>query len=154
MRLEITDIDRNFLAGSRVERPDAAWMNMLDTPIRLHGLASAAPGKLWRLPEPVISRISDGVTTLARHTAGGRVRFRTDSPYIAFRGRLAFTGSMPHMPLTGSAGVELFVDGRSAAVFRPVNDQAEWLEGMAELPDGMHDIDLALPLYNGLTEGH
>ena len=54
MRLEITDIDRNFLAGSRVNRPDAAWVNMLDAPLRLHGLAQAAPGKLWRLPEGVI----------------------------------------------------------------------------------------------------
>ena len=154
MRLDVTDIDRNFLAGSQAAREDTAWLDLLDAPLTLHGLAVAEPGRFWRLPEEIIDRVNDGVTHLAKHTAGGRVRFRTDSPYIAFRGRLLNTGSMPHMPLTGSAGADVFVNGRSCTTFRPANDREAWFEGIVHLEGAaMRDVEINLPLYNGLAEG-
>ena len=151
--MDIARIDRNFLAGSRIDRTDIRWVNVLESPIRLHGLAVAEPGRFWRLPEGLIDEVNEGVSAMARCTAGGRVRFRTDSPFIAFRGWLLNTGSMPHMPLTGSAGVDVLVNGRSVTTFRPLNDQEAWFESLAEVGDGMKDVEMNLPLYNGLTDG-
>jgi len=159
MKLDVSTIDANFLSGSKITRDDITWISILEQPISIHGLAVAEPGKFWRLPEDLIDRVSDGVSVLARHTAGGRIRFRTDSPFIAYRAKPLNSGYMPHMPLTGSVGTDIFINGRSFTTFRPNRDSDEWYEGIAEiLPDlegmqGMKDVELNMGLYNGITEG-
>ena len=153
MKMDITKIDANFLEGSTIDKTDVVWMNVLDEPIALHGLAVTEPGKFWRLPEPLIDNVNDGVTVLAHHTAGGRIRFRTDSPYIAYRAKSFGGGQMSHMPLTGSNGTDLFVDGVSYTTFRPNSAREQWFEGCADMRSaGMHDVEMNLGLYNGYTE--
>ncbi len=153
MKKDITQIDPNFLIGSTINKTDVAWMRATDAPLRIHGLAVVEGEKFWRLPEYLIDNVNEGVCTLARHTAGGRIRFRTDSPYIAYRAKSFGGGQMPHMPLTGSNGTDLFVDGVSYTTFRPNSAREQWFEGVADMRSaGMHDIELNLGLYNGYTE--
>lgn len=160
MKLDISKIDANFLAGSKIDKEDIVWISILEEPISLHGLAVHEPGKFWRLPEKLIDQVNSGVTQLARHTAGGRIRFRTDSPYIAYRARPLNSGYMSHMPLTGSVGTDIFINGESCTTFRPPHDSAEWYEGIVSIPDdrpdmhGMKDVELNMGLYNGITEGY
>ena len=151
MKQSVEQIDRNFLAGSSIESEELEWYRLPDERFEIRGLAEAKDGMYYRLPESIVDCVNEGVCTLGRHTAGGRIRFATDSTVIAYRAQLRYTGSMPHMPLTGSAGTDLFVDGRSVTTFRPVNDNEEWYEGFAEnLPDDMKQVEMGLPLYNGL----
>ncbi len=153
MKMDITQIDPNFLIGSKIDKTDVVWMKATDAPLRIHGLAVAEGEKFWRLPEYLIDNVNEGVCTLARHTAGGRIRFRTDSPYIAYRAKSFGGGQMSHMPLTGSNGTDLFVDGVSYTTFRPNSAKEQWFEGIADMRSaGMHDIEMNLGLYNGYTE--
>lgn len=153
MKLDITQIDPNFLIGSKIDRTDVVWMKATDAPLSIHGLAVVEGEKFWRLPEYLIDNVNEGVCTLARHTAGGRIRFRTDSPYIAYRAKSFGGGQMSHMPLTGSNGTDLFVDGVSYTTFRPNSAKEQWFEGIADMRSaGMHDIEMNLGLYNGYTE--
>jgi len=153
MKMDITQIDPNFLIGSKIDKTDVVWMKATDAPLRIHGLAVAEGERFWRLPEYLIDSVNEGVCTLARHTAGGRIRFRTDSPYIAYRAKSFGGGQMSHMPLTGSNGTDLFVDGVSYTTFRPNSAKEQWFEGIADMRSaGMHDIEMNLGLYNGYTE--
>ncbi len=153
MKLDITQIDPNFLIGSQINKTDVVWMKATDAPLSIHGLAVVEGEKFWRLPEYLIDNVNEGVCTLARHTAGGRIRFRTDSPYIAYRAKSFGGGQMSHMPLTGSNGTDLFVDGVSYTTFRPNSARDQWFEGVADMRSaGMHDIEMNLGLYNGYTE--
>ena len=153
MKMDITQIDPNFLVGSTIDKPDVVWMSATDAPLSIHGLAVVGGGKFWRLPEDLIDNVNEGVCTLARHTAGGRIRFRTDSPYIAYRAKSFGGGQMSHMPLTGSNGTDLFVNGKSYTTFRPGSAREQWFEGCADTRcEGMNDIELNLGLYNGYTE--
>ncbi len=158
MKLDIAKIDKNFLAGSQIDKDDIVWVNILEEPISIRGLAVAKPGKFWRLPEDLYDKVNEGVTGLSQHTAGGRIRFRTDSPYIAYRAKLLFTGAMCHMPLTGSAGADLMLNGWSCTAIRPLQETEEWYEGIFEVPgeapslQGMKDVTLSMGLYNGITE--
>ena len=148
VKQSVEQIDRNFLAGSSIESEELEWYLLPDERFEIRGLAEAKDGMYYRLPECIVDRVNEGVCTLGRHTAGGRIRFATDSTVIAYRAQLRYTGSMPHMPLTGSAGTDLFVDGRSVTTFRPVNDHEEWYEGFAEnLPEDMKQVEMGLPLY-------
>ena len=92
MKLDISQVDANFLKGSGMNRTDVAWLSALDEPFAIHGLAVAEPGRFWRLPEYLIDNVNEGVSVLARHTAGGRIRFRTDSSFIAYRAKPLNTG--------------------------------------------------------------
>jgi len=158
MKLDITKIDKNFLAGSQIDKDDIVWINILEEPISICGLAVAKPGKFWRLPEDLYDKVNEGVTGLSQHTAGGRLRFRTDSPYIAYRAKLLFTGAMSHMPLTGSAGADLVLNGWSCTTFRPMQESDAWYEGLFDVPpeaeslQGMKDVTLNMGLYNGITD--
>lgn len=159
MNVDITKIDSNFLVGSTIDKEDIVWINILETPISIHGLAVAENNKFWRLPDHLIDQVNEGVTVLAQNTAGGRIRFRTDSPYIAYRAKPLFTGLMSHMPLTGSVGTDLFINKKSCTTFRPKGPRSEWYEGIFEIGDdvpdmqGMKDVELNMGLYNGITEG-
>ena len=153
MKQSVEKIDKNFLAGSSITREDIDWYELPCEPFEIRGLAACAQGKYYRLPEDIVDRVNEGVCTLGRHTAGGRIRFATDSPFIAYRAQLRYTGSMSHMPLTGSAGTDVFVDGRSVTTFRPTDDTQEWYDGFVEyLPEKMKQIEMGLPLYNGVKQ--
>ena len=160
MKVDISKVDANFLAGTTISKDDLVWFSILDHPISIHGLAVAGDGRFWRLPAPLIDEVNEGVSFLGRHTAGGRIRFRTNSPFIAYRAKPLNSGYMSHMPLTGSVGTDIFINGVSATTFRPARDTDEWYEGIVEIGEdvpnmqGMKDIELNMGLYNGITEGY
>ncbi len=160
MKVDISKVDANFLAGTKIAKDDIIWFSILESPIAIHGLAVTEEGKFWRLPEDLIDHVNEGVSVLGRHTAGGRIRFRTDSPYIAYRAKPLNSGYMSHMPLTGSVGADILVNGEACTTFRPSHDSAEWYEGILEIGEdvgrmqGMKDVELNMGLYNGITEGY
>ena len=107
---DITEIDPNFKT-SVIPYDNTVWYDAMDERFSLHGLYDPrGTGRYMRLPlafsaEPLLT---DGAKTLMFHTAGGRIRFATDSPYVAVAMELPGVGHMAHMPLTGSCGFDLF----------------------------------------------
>ena len=59
------------------------------------------------MPECVAKSVSDGVLRLHTNTAGGRVKFKTNSPYIAIKVKMD-TGKMSHFALAGSGAFDLY----------------------------------------------
>ena len=55
------------------------YVDTRKAPFSLHGFSSA----FRRVPEDVASASSEVIERLSKATAGGRVRFMTDSPYVA-----------------------------------------------------------------------
>ena len=64
--------------------------------------------KFRRMPENVAKEINDGVYRLHTNTSGGRLRFITDSPYIALVVKMPFTEPFPHMPKTGTSSFDMY----------------------------------------------
>ncbi|MBQ1217488.1 MAG: hypothetical protein IIX85_05955, partial [Clostridia bacterium] len=64
----------------------------------------------YRVPLDVAEATSEGVNLLSRESAGGRVRFSTNSPYIVIKAVMPTVSPMQHMPLTGTSGFDLYVD--------------------------------------------
>lgn len=160
MKVDISKYDANFLEGININKTDIVWINILEKPIEIRGLAVMQQDKFWRLPEELLDQITNrGLKIMAKHTAGGRIRFRTDSPYIAYRAKTLNTGYMSHMPLTGSAGTDIFINGKSCTTFRPNHDSDIWYEGLLEIGEdvesmqGLKNVELNMGLYNGITEG-
>ena len=154
---KITEVDKNF-KNKAVFREDMKLYSVKDKPFRLYGFYE--PYK--RIPTEVARNTNDGVLTLHTHTAGGRVRFKTDSEYIAIKVILPDVWLMPHIALTGSCGFDCYTDGVYYGTFVPPIEYKDFKPGL-NIDGGyesiltfktkkMRDIIINFPLYNGVTE--
>jgi len=149
--MDISQIDKNFAVQIEINKTDIRYYDVLEEPFRIYGVYYHE-GKFRRLPEEVAKTVSDGVLRLHSHTAGGRVRFRTDSPYIAIVAEMPIIGKMAHFALTGSAGFDLYVGTRYTKTFIPPFAIKGGFKSVAELGAAqMRDITIDFPLYSEIT---
>lgn len=119
-----------------------------DKPIVIDGLAIADGEKFWRLPPEIHDKVNPGVTTMSRQSSGARVRFSTDSKKLSVKVRIVNDATMPHMPYTGSSGIDVFCNGIFLGNKGPADHTVREYEFECELPGVMSDIKIYLPLYN------
>ncbi len=158
--MRIEEIDQNFSVPHSVPDTDLAYHTVREAPFALHGLYEPQrPGDFRRMPDAVARTVSPGVTELARHTAGGRVRFATDSDLIVLRAVIPVASRMPHMPSSGAGGFDLYVDDPDSGISRyyrtlmPSVDMAPGYEAAVRFPDRrMRNITIHFPLYAGVGD--
>ena len=80
----ISEIDKNFVVQSTNDREDTVYFKATDPRFEINGVFYE-DGKFRRLPETVAKETSWGVLGLSVHTAGGRLRFKTNSKYIILK---------------------------------------------------------------------
>lgn len=132
------NIDKNMIVEKTVGDIDVIWRDVREAPFMLHGLYNPETEPLFhRLPRDVAEATSDGVTKLERESAGGRVRFSTDSPYIAIRVKFKVVGRCSHLTLLSTAGLDLYTDGefgsRFIKEFRMPYDMVDYYENAIHL---------------------
>lgn len=123
-------------------------------PFDLYGVKfDKKEGGFYRVPEEIAKAANDGVVALRRNTAGGRIRFKTDSAFIRLKATYSVLCDMSHMPLTGSSGFALVRKENDVWVFvaemRPDHSETLGFERTEPLKGGkMHEYELYFPLYN------
>lgn len=101
--------DKNFRIESNIEIDGLKYYNALDSRFTIDGIRWEND-TFTRLPQHVISQVRGNLVELAPCTAGGRVRFVTDSPYIAIYVKIrdCTLNHIPNSPLTGTVGLDLY----------------------------------------------
>ncbi len=152
---DITKIDKNFAVKPVEIGDETVFFNCLEEPFKVYGLMFPENENdvFHRMPYDVAKATSEGVDTLNHHSAGGRVRFRTNSPYIIIRAKEPAIYRAPHFTLCGSAGFDLYkkVNGEDIYVnsFMPPFDMKDGYEAKRET--GLNceaDITIHFPLYS------
>ena len=147
---DISRIDPNFKVEALTREEGLCFFDGAKPPFSVHGLLWEN-GRWRRLPEGLARQVSEGVFALHDHTAGGRVRFVTDSGRIAIRAEMDNIGKMPHFALTGSAGFDLFEGTEYRTTFIPPFgieggfSSKKVLEGRK-----LRELTLHFPLYSGV----
>lgn len=159
--MDISKIDSNFRVKCESGRKDTKWYNARKAPFKIHGLYNPETQVPFvRMPHDVAKTINEGVERLAFNTAGGRVRFKTDSPYISITSQMVVTTLMSHMTLCGKAGFDAYIekDGKSefAFTFIPPADMTDGYSSTKDISkeifgDGPYNVTINFPLYNGVT---
>ena len=149
----IASIDPNFNVTESFGREDVVLRNCREEPFTVHGVFWSE-GKFRRMPREVAEATSTGVNALHQHTAGGRVRFVTDSPFVAINAVIPQKGMMPHFALTGSSGFDLYVDNEYLKSFVPPYNYAGGYQGIIPIPGERkkHTIMIDFPLYSHVSE--
>ncbi len=112
------DIDKNMVVNTTIGDAEVVWHNVKQAPFSLHGFYEPESASFFhRLPLDVAAQTSAAVDKLHRESAGGRVRFSTDSPYIAIRAKYLVVGRSPHLSLVSTSGFDLYIDGEFGSQF-------------------------------------
>lgn len=152
---QIEKIDSNFKIKTSLDKTDIKFYDVNQAPFKLYGVFYEN-SKFRRMPENVARQVSEGVYSLHANTAGGRVRFRTNSPYIAISANLENIGRMPHFALTGSSGFDLYEKKggeKYLGTFIPPYNMTDGYEAVIDLGSAKtRDITIHFPTYTDVTE--
>ena len=120
--MDIRKIDKNFDITFTVPE-DIEWISAEEILFAVYGVTySKEEGLYRRLPKKTAETINDGVVELSKHTAGGRIRFLTDSPYVAVRVEEPFGVPCSHMTVAGERGVSVFANRQFVRTLMPSYD--------------------------------
>ncbi len=158
--MELTKIDKNFAVETQIDRTGLHFYDAEEAPFRVYGI-KMVDGRYRRLPEEVARATSEGVHVLHANTAGGRVRFVTDSPRIAIHASMDGLYPSPHFAFAGKAGFDVYQNGMYRKTFMPPVDMKDGFESVIETRlTGKAEILIHFPLYAnvkhlyiGLEEG-
>ena len=83
--MDISKIDKNFQSAA-INKDDIKIYDVREEPFELYGFYMPESAEEFRrIPNEVAKNMSEGAFGLNVCTAGGRVRFKTDSKYIALK---------------------------------------------------------------------
>lgn len=156
---KIGDIDKNLQVKTGLKLEDNVFYDCLQEPFEINGLflPKNEEDSFHRIPREVAENVSEGVSILNICTAGGRVRFKTNSEYVALQAILVNACKMPHMTFTGSLGFDLYEwrDGKEFYVksFIPPVDIIDTYETVIELGEPKErELIINFPLYTGVKK--
>lgn len=152
---KIEDADKNLKVSTTLEEKDIAFFDVSEPPFDIYGIMHTDTG-FCRVPKAVADNVNDGVKFLSTNTAGGRVRFKTDSPYVAISAKMPYITRFAHMPLTGIAGFDMYIyesgECRFAHTYVPPYDMTNGYDSIYYFKTGgEHEIVLNFPLYNDVS---
>ena len=156
MTKNISDVDKNFKIETHMKRDNLQFHDIKQEPFRIYGLLYENE-RFCRIPGEVAKNVNDGVMRLHTDTAGGRVRFITNSPYVAISAKMDGVGKMSHFPLTGRAGFDMYVDEgkgqKYQGTFTPPFDIEDGYESCIDFLCVMErTITINFPLYSNVKE--
>lgn len=151
--MRIDEIDQNLRIETDITEPDLVWINARTAPFEIRGVMyDEQLGRFCRMPQDIAQSVSEGVADLNRCTAGGRVRFRTNSRFIAIRAVMETNYLMSHITLIGQSGFDLYRDGIFTGSFRPPMGMRTGYASGLEVTCQMGEYTIHMPLYDGVKE--
>lgn len=104
-------IDEKMFFKTVIKEDDIRFYDVREEPFEVYGLYNyRTESQFKRLPDEIGKNVNDGVAVLYTNTAGGRIRFSTDSAYVAIRAIMPHICDSANLCLMGGAGFDLYVD--------------------------------------------
>ncbi len=156
--MRIEEIDKNMKVETDITEPDIVWLDAKEAPFALHGVQyDETQGCYVRMPQEIANAVSKGVADLNHCTAGGRVRFKTDSSFIGIRVVQKNRSLMSHIPLLGQSGLDLYRKNEAGtetyyASFRPPMGMTEGYSSPVKTDGKMTEYTINLPLYDNVHQ--
>ena len=150
---DITKVDTNFAVKTSIEKDDIKFYSIDEKPFTIYCVFKEN-GKYRRMPEAVAKTVSERVYILHSKTAGGRVKFVTDSSYVAISAKVGEYYRTSHGVFTNTAGFDMYADGRFIKSFIPPFEMEDGYESVLEIggEKKMREITISFPNYAEVTE--
>ena len=150
--MDISIIDKKFKVDAAIDKSGLKFYSVDEKPFRLYGVIREG-GAYVRLPSAIAKTVSTGVDELNYETAGGRVRFATNSKRIAIIARFISEQHSPHMPFSNRAGIDIYIEHRYSGTFMPPAFMPSFaFESLKSFGEGDKLVTLNFPCYGNLCE--
>ena len=144
--------DVNMIVETKLGSYDVDFYDAEAEPFRLYGVWREGE-TLCRVPKAVAETVSEGIFNRRITTSGGRVRFITDSPFIAIR---AEYNACEHIDLTAlscTVGFDLYADGVYATTYRYLPEFDKELIGLKDFGDRKERLlTLNMPTHSSIKK--
>ncbi|MBE6650093.1 MAG: hypothetical protein E7613_02150 [Ruminococcaceae bacterium] len=121
-----------------IEKTGIKFYNIEEPPFEIYGVFKEN-GRFRRLPEALAQKLNSHIGLLHADTAGGRVRFSTDSPYVAIRAKMRVYDTKDYSvaaSLPGVAAFDMYTyemgEYSFEGVYIPARDSSKGYEGIIE----------------------
>ena len=152
--MDITKIDKNFKIDQAEIKDDFKYYKVPAGPLSLYGVYfDEEADRFLRISDKRAANLNDAVIYLNKHTAGGRLKFSTNSKNFFLEAAWDGLDKMNHMPLSGSAAFTLLEETENGvslvANFIPDFSNEKGMKRSKGLPgDKIRNYILYFPLYN------
>ena len=148
--MDISKIDKNLAVNTTIDKPDIVWMDSSLPPFKVYGAVTSNP--YTRMPLDIAKSVNDGVYSLSKNTAGIRLKFRTNSSYVAIHCERNNGYKMPHMTDACQSGFDLYKISKNneqyfIGMFMPPVDCGKGYDSVINLSGEMTDYVINFPLY-------
>ena len=148
----IKEVDKNFTETGFPEGVEFEWYSVEEEPFRLCGVFREGD-RFCRIPKKLAENTNPGVNALYAQGAGGRVRFSTDSQYIAVSASLDTIAKISNFALIGSAGFDIYekIPSREMYLktFSPPYEVMEGYKAFVDLgSERERSLTMNFPLYS------
>ena len=152
--MNIKDIDKNLDINTKINEKDLRFISALEDPFDLYGTCGE---RYLRLPLKDAERVSEGVKQLAANTSGVRIRFKTDSKFVAVSVKYSDVCRIEHMSLAGTSGIDMYTRENGGYLFQtlflPPISMEDSFESIHYFDTRqIRDITLNLPLYSSVSD--
>ena len=155
--IDITSLDTNMTVSGAIPseiKENFVFYNIDSSPFSIHGVFKEN-GHYVRMPSAVARTVSKRVYELNDCTAGGRIRFMTDSKRIAIHADCFPALPRVNMPYITVTGFDLYATHSGTeqyfGTFKPPVDCNGVFEDIVELPfQEKTTVSINMPLYNGV----
>lgn len=155
---DIKKIDRN-MQYNQSGQSGQKWLSPMQHPFHIAGFAWIDTERVYRrLPQNPVYKITNEIDSLANCTAGGQIRFQTNSSRLSIKVTLSGVADMPHMPPTGQCGFDCYLGMPGESIKYCNTTKYNHKEAVYECllfdlnEPGMQNVTLNFPLYQGVIE--
>lgn len=144
-------LDKNFDIPSSICKDGMKFYDAES--LDVHGVKHI-DGKYRRMSAEAAAKITENILMISSETAGGRVRFATDSPRIAIYAEYSSVAKLSNYPLSATMGFDIYSGERFIGVFVPPFDAMESYESVITAPFGdglMHEYTVNFPICSEVT---
>ncbi len=152
----LEQIDPNFKVEATIGKDDVTFYDVRKAPFKVYGLIYE-DGRFRRLPKSVAAATNEGVLALHSKTTGGRVRFKTNSPYVAIHAEMPeIAYASPQSAGAATCGFDLYVrkkgEERHAKTFLPPCDMKTGYESIIDWGTSeVRDVTLYFPRHSEVS---
>ncbi|MBO7375931.1 MAG: hypothetical protein ILO42_08485 [Clostridia bacterium] len=158
-KTEYAELDKNMIVETVFpDAEDAVLHSVREEVFDLYNFYEPRTSELFvRMPADTARAASEKVYRLSRETAGGRVRFTTDSKYLLLKAVEPSVGRNSHITLASSAGFDVYADtdsgSRFIGTFMPPYKMDHGYEQIVRFPDRKtRSFTVNFPVHSTVSE--
>ena len=146
--MDFTKIDKNMKVETKIEREGLKFYDVDEAPFKIHGVFRE-DDRYVRMPQSVADNVNDSIRWLNGHTSGGRIRFVTNSPYIALKLQIGGQSKFSFFSVTGIMGCDVYSGKRYFGTIIPPLDTTTEYENVVDIPDPVErEYTINMPIYS------